>query len=305
MSRAFTDKIGCFNVSNTIVFTAADDGPKILAWLSPLDPQVRHQDICGQRVDSIGDWLLETEEFRDWYNGSEKEGSDHAALFCYGDPGVGKSYIRYVRPPVKKQRTLLLTGRDGSSVVVDYLCDQAVERDKAVACFYLDFASREAQSPTNMLGSLLKQVLSGSEAIPVEIAQEFRSQKKVIGGWRLQLPDIVKIFGTVQTPQRIFVCVDALDECVPEHQLEVLDELGQILQVSPKTRVFMTGRSHIRGAVERRLGGRATSVSIKPSDRDVVTYLHARLGKDTTPEVMNSRLEDDIMKSIPKEISES
>ena len=205
----------------------------------------------------------------------------------------------------QKQKTLLLTGRNGSSVVVDYLCDQAVERDMAVACFYYDFASRETQSPTNMLGSLLKQLLSGLGAIPVEIVQKFRNQKKVIGSRRLRLPDIVKMFGTVQTLQRTFICVDALDECVPEHQLEVLDALGQILQAAPKTRVFMTGRSHIQGAIERVLGGRATSVLIKPRDHDIVTYLRARLGKDTTPEVMNSGLEGDIMKSIPKEISES
>jgi len=267
---------------------------------------VRHQAICDQRVDGIGSWLLETKEFKDWYNGSEKEGSNHAALFCYGDPGVGKSYIRYARPPMReKQRILLLTGHDGSSVVVDYLCDQAEERDMAVACFYYDFASREAQSPTNTLGSLLKQLLSGLGVIPVEIVRKFRSQRKVIGGRRLRLPDIVKMFVTVQTSQRTFVCVDALDECVPEHQLEVLDTLGQILQTSPTIRVFMTGRSHIRGAIERVLGGRVTSVSIMPRDHDIVTYLRARLVKDTTPEVMNSGLEDDIMQSIPKEISES
>ena len=93
MSRAFTDNVNSFNVSNNIIFNAPDDESKILAWLSPLEPQVRHQDICEERVDSIGGWLLETKEFRDWYNDGEKDGSDHTALFCYGDPGVGKSYI--------------------------------------------------------------------------------------------------------------------------------------------------------------------------------------------------------------------
>ena len=88
MSRAFTDNINSFNVSNNFTFTAADNESKIMAWLSPLEPQVRHQDICNQRVDDIGGWLLETEEFINWY----KE-SNHATLFCYGDPGVGKSYI--------------------------------------------------------------------------------------------------------------------------------------------------------------------------------------------------------------------
>jgi len=189
--------------------------------------------------------------------------------------------------------------------VVDYLCDQAVEQEMAVACFYYDFASRGAQSPTNMLGSLLKQLLSGLGAIPGEIVRGFRGQKKVIGGRRLHLPDVVKMLADVSSLQRTFICVDALDECVPKHRVEVLNALGEILLSSPNTRIFMTGRSHIRRVAERGLGGRATSVLIKPRDDNIVTYLRTRLKKDTTPEVMDSGLENDIMKSIPEEISES
>ena len=172
----------------------------------------------------------------------------------------------------------------------------------AVACFYYDFASREAQSPTNMLGSLLSQLL---EAIPEEIRKGLRGQKKLLGGRRLQLPDIVKMFAAITSLQRTFICVDALDECIPKHQLEVLDALGQILQRSPNARMFMTGRPHIRGAVERELGGRAISLSVRPRGNDIVTYLRDRLRKDTAPEVMDSGLEGDIMKGIPEEISES
>ena len=204
-----------------------------------------------------------------------------------------------------KERTLLLTGRDGSSVVVDYLCSQAIDQDMAVACFYYDFAAREAQSPANMLGSLLSQLLSGLEAIPEEIRKGFRGQKKLLGGRKVQLQDIVKMFPAVTSLQRTFICVDALDECLPEHQLEVLGALGQILRRSPNARMFVTGRSHIRGAVERELDGGAISVSIKPRDDDIIAYLRARLRKDTTPEVMDSGLEKDIMKIIPNEVSET
>ncbi|PWW80693.1 hypothetical protein C7212DRAFT_361237 [Tuber magnatum] len=91
----FTDNINSFIVSNNITLTDADGEAKIMAWLSPLEPKVRHQDICNLREDSIGAWLLETKEFRSWCDGSEKHKPDHAALLCYGDPGVGKSYIRY------------------------------------------------------------------------------------------------------------------------------------------------------------------------------------------------------------------
>jgi len=206
---------------------------------------------------------------------------------------------------MNKQWTLLLTGDDGSSVVVDYLCDQAIERDMAVACFYYDFASREAQTPINMLGSLVKQLLTGLGEIPGEIVEKFRSRRKVIGGRKLQLPDLVNMFTTVSASQRTFVCVDALDECLPEHQLEVLDALEQILEGSPQVRVFMTGRSHIGVVVGRGLGGRATSVPIKPGDGDIVTYLRTRLRKDTNPEAMDSFLENEIMRSIPEDISET
>jgi len=199
----------------------------------------------------------------------------------------------------------LLTGHDGSSVIIDHLCDQVVGQDMAVACFYYDFASREAQSPTNMLGSLLKQLLGGLGAIPVEIVEKFRCQKKAIGGRKLQLPDIVKICAAVTSLRPTFICVDALDECIPSHRLEVLGALGQILRGSANTRIFVTGRPHIRGVVERALGGRAKSVPILSREGDIVTYLRARLGKDTTPEAMDSFLENEIIKSIPEEISET
>ena len=72
----------------------ADERLQVLTWLSPLDPKFRHQDIQGRRVENIGEWLLQTEEFRSWYANSEGGASDNAVLFCHGDPGVGKTYIR-------------------------------------------------------------------------------------------------------------------------------------------------------------------------------------------------------------------
>ena len=80
------------NVSNNLI--AADDRSNILTWLSPLDPKSRHQDIQDGRVDNIGEWLLRTEEFRSWRAGNGEGKSDNAVLFCYGNPGVGKTYIR-------------------------------------------------------------------------------------------------------------------------------------------------------------------------------------------------------------------
>jgi len=93
MSQAFSNNDNCTIIANSFNTTAPDDRSEILAWLSPLEPRVRHRDIGARRVDSIGAWLLETEEFKFWHNGNRGDGSYHPTLFCDGNPGVGKSYI--------------------------------------------------------------------------------------------------------------------------------------------------------------------------------------------------------------------
>ena len=72
----------------------ADEKSQILAWLSLLEPQRRHHDIRTRRFNEVGDWLLQTEEYQNWFRGIHEGKSDGSALFCYGGPGVGKTYIR-------------------------------------------------------------------------------------------------------------------------------------------------------------------------------------------------------------------
>ena len=121
-----------------------DDRPRLLTWLSPLDPGLRHWEIRERCVNNVGEWLLETEEFGRWYKSpacadrtqggswgrnlvwplrcaqkiyhtkfrfqdphcvqfthagdlyasSAGGEGENAVLFCYGHPGVGKTFIR-------------------------------------------------------------------------------------------------------------------------------------------------------------------------------------------------------------------
>jgi len=89
------DNINSFNTNNMWNnYTVDDERSKILAWLSPLEPQIRHQDIRTRRVDEVGDWLLQTQEYQSWLGGTSGGESNGSALFCHGGPGVGKTYIR-------------------------------------------------------------------------------------------------------------------------------------------------------------------------------------------------------------------
>jgi len=98
----YSNNTNAFNNTNTfnndivcnVNISATEEKSEILAWLSPLEPRIRHQHLRTRRADNVGDWLLQTEEFQRWCDGSQQVGSEHAILFCCGGPAVGKTYLR-------------------------------------------------------------------------------------------------------------------------------------------------------------------------------------------------------------------
>ena len=96
----FHNSTNCQNTTdsyNTNVYNdciIADDRPQLLARLSPLDPGFRHWDIQDRRVGNIGEWLMGTEEFRRWCGSGGGGDGDNAVLFCCGNPGVGKTFVK-------------------------------------------------------------------------------------------------------------------------------------------------------------------------------------------------------------------
>ena len=198
----------------------------------------------------------------------------------------------------------MLTGHNVSSLVVDRLCDQSNGENTVVTCFYLDFAARKEQSVASILGSLLRQVVGGMEKVPEEIIRVFEKQKMAIGGRGPRLPDIVTMLQTITSSLRTFVCIDALDECAAVHRVKLLNSLQQILEKSPRTRIFMIGRPHVRAEIEKRLAGRVISMLVGPSKDDITEYLRLRLGEDETPDAMDESLEAEILQKIPEKMSE-
>jgi hypothetical protein len=56
----------------------------MLQWISPLDPQERHDDIKSKRLDGTGDWFLKKPEFIDWCNESHGEHSGDGSSPSWG-----------------------------------------------------------------------------------------------------------------------------------------------------------------------------------------------------------------------------
>ena len=88
----YTNSFNRINTLNTTTNkTYADERAKVLNWLSPLLPHVRHQDVRTLRQDGLGEWFLQTDEFLRWRDGKGEFGK--ATLFCSGNLGVGKTFL--------------------------------------------------------------------------------------------------------------------------------------------------------------------------------------------------------------------
>jgi len=182
--------------------------------------------------------------------------------------------------------------------------DRTKERNTAVICFYFDFAARNEQTATSMLGSLLKQVISGMESVPVDILRVLQDQKKAVTGGKPQLSNIGKMLQHIMSSRPTFMIIDALDECTAVQRFPLFDSLKEIVDKSPDSRIFVTGRPHIRAEIERHLAGRVISVSLSPARKDIIRFIRVRLNKDETPDAMDESLETEILEKIPGSIPE-
>ena len=79
--------------NNTVNVGVSEESARIQAWLSPLEPNARHQDVRNRRLDGVGEWVLQKNEFELWRE--SQDSSVNLTLLCYGDQGAGKTYIRY------------------------------------------------------------------------------------------------------------------------------------------------------------------------------------------------------------------
>ena len=187
--------------------------------------------------------------------------------------------------------------------MIDNLCDQARGEDISVAGLYYDFFAQQEQTITNVLGAILKQLV-GMGGIPEDIRAAFQKGKREIGGRGLLHADLIRMLMIATAPpRRVFICIDALDECLPRYLPELFQSLRDIVRESPTMRIFLTGRPHVQEDIQKYFP-KVVVIPISPNTNDIRNYLEMRLDRDATPEAMNDDLRADIVRIILEKISD-
>ena len=153
------------------------------------------------------------------------------------------------------------------------------------------------------MGAILKQLV-GRGGIPDNIRQAFQKGKREAGGRKPLHADLIQMLKiTIASLAQVFICIDGLDECLPRNIPGLLESLRDLVRGFPKTRIFLTGRPHVRETIQRYFTGAAV-ISIIPSMGDVRDYLDMKLDSDDEPEAMDDNLRADILKVILDKMSD-
>ena len=187
--------------------------------------------------------------------------------------------------------------------MIDSLCDREGEEHIAVAAFYCEFLSQQDQTINNIVGTILKQLV-GRGGITRDLREAFRKAKKKIGGRGPRLADLMGMLRTaIASIPQVFICIDALDECLPKYLPELFKSLRELVRESPTTRIFLTGRPHV-GEEVRRYFVQTIVIPISPNPDDIRNYVEMRLDRDAEPEAMSNDLRADIVRVILEKISD-
>jgi NACHT domain len=188
---------------------------------------------------------------QEWVNQSKQ------TLFCPSIPGAGKTMI--------------------TSIVVESLCTKFQDdANIGIAYLYCNFRQQQEQKPTDLLLSLLKQLLQERPSVP-ENVKTFYKRHNNKQTWPA-FEEISKVLHSVVADYfRVFIIIDALDEC----QVSAGGRrrfLSEIFNLQAKTGINIFSTSRFIPEIMKYFEG-SIPLEIRASSEDVQRYLEGHMSQ--------------------------
>jgi DNA polymerase III delta prime subunit len=189
----------------------------------------------GNRSPGTFNWLLEADALKTWL-GAPKDTSqeDSDILWLYGNPGAGKS-------------TAAITLTEQLPMHPDF-----INGAKRLAYFFCDSSSEKQRTAVAVLRGLLYQLITQHKALIKYLLPKYAVMGKQIFSSFDALWLVIAEMAACETDSQIYCIIDALDECEPNSQTVLLeqiyrkfnnfDDLDYVLQA--KMRILITSRPY-------------------------------------------------------------
>ncbi|KAK6516956.1 hypothetical protein TWF506_006836 [Arthrobotrys conoides] len=213
---------------------------KILNWYKTSDPEQNHKTSREQHEPQTCGWVFEIESFKSWTAGNGE------SLWIHGIPGAGKTII--------------------CSTIIEYMKKQSPPLN--IVYYYFDFSDAKKQSFGSFLRSAIYQLLEEMPEIPEAATDLYETH---LGLQQPTNEEFSKVFMALVSKTKVFVIVDAIDECPRQERSSFFQNF--VGKLHPNINLLMTSRRE--HDIERALDGIFTNaVSIEDSKVDEDVRIH-------------------------------
>lgn len=196
---------------------------------------------------------------------------------CHVPSVFASSSIRYFS-------SRFLTSAYPRSVIVDYLKQWTQQDSVAIGYVYCIYNAVD-QTATNLIASLFQQVVQQQSVLSGDVTSlyDHHNEERT----RPSLPEYIRLLQAhIQRFSRIFIVVDALDECSEDDGVRDLF-LAQLRYLLPNIRLLVTSREITSLG---RAFDDATRLEIRANEDDLRTYIQVQIEEQA---LLRSHIKDD------------
>src|ERR1700722_1748401 len=180
-------------------------------------------------------------------------------------PSLCKSFIEL------RVGSWLIVRIHSRSIVVNHLQTLFEENDSVATTFiYCNYKAQAEQTASNLIATLLKQIVQDRRAISDHVKSFYeRHRRRYTHPTLDQLTNV--LISEIQTYSKVFIVVDALDECREDDETRLLEVLRSLPQ---QVNLMVTSRN--LPSIGRQFEG-AKRLHIRAKDDDMKVYIEGRI----------------------------
>lgn len=238
----------------------------ILDWITQIDHAPHQNDFINRRQIGTGKWFIDSTEYQEWLRTAKQ------TLFCPGIPGGGKTIL--------------------TATVIEDL-GKLFENDSSVGIGYVYFHFRRQyeHNARDVLSSLLKQLAQKRTVLPESVKKLYEKHKEK--QTRPTREEIIEtLHSAVKLYSRVFIVVDALDECDAERTCRPIF-LEEVFKLQDKTTANFFATSRPIPDIDMHFNG-CPSLEILASEEDVSMYLENHMSQLPGFVLKNRSLRDQV-----------
>ena len=154
------------------------------------------------------------------------------------------------------------------AITVDHLRELFKGEDVAVACIFCNYQERSTQSLEELVTSVLKQIIQDWPSVSKSIKEfykEFRGKQR-----HPRLTNLIDALRSeIRTYSKVFIVLDALDECQEDYQWGLITKLESI-----SSKVYLMFTSRPLDLIKQKFLG-TCRVDINTEDGNVRKYIES------------------------------